>query len=308
MESENNHEVNKEKTLPAWLCIVLFIIGMLTLNGILKLFMDIFLGPFLVVKWLHNHFVFDIVNEFWMLLSVVIMAALLLHYGEDKKMSSLGLSFKGRVGDFFMGLLIAILIMGLGFFFLVKMKALHVGGVHFHESNFLFSLLFFALVAFVEEISMRGYILGRMLRTNINKFAALAISAAIFAVLHVTNAGISSLAIFNVFLAGVLMGSTYIYTKNLWFPISLHFFWNVIEGPVLGFQVSGNQSYLSILQLKHSANVTLTGGNFGFEGSIICTLLLIVFSGLIIWVMENKSRNDKMQVQENAATDESTNI
>jgi membrane protease YdiL (CAAX protease family) len=86
----------------------------------------------------------------------------------------------------------------------------------------------------------------------------------------------------NLMLAGMLLGASFIYTRNLWFPISLHLFWNWFQGPVLGYQVSGTSTYPSVLTLRFAENDVLNGGAFGFEGSLICTVLMIVFTFLII--------------------------
>lgn len=135
---------------------------------------------------------------------------------------------------------------------------------------------------------MRGYILGHLLYTRMNKFLALLLSAALFAVLHIFNPGIDFLPLLNLLLAGVLLGASYLYTRNLCFPISLHLFWNWIQGPVLGYQVSGNNFMSSMLSLHLPEENVLNGGAFGFEGSLICTVLMIVFTLLIIWRGEKK--------------------
>ncbi len=54
----------------------------------------------------------------------------------------------------------------------------------------------------------------------------------------------------NLLLAGMLLGASYLYTRNLCFPISLHLFWNWIQGPILGYQVSGNNFTTSMLTLR----------------------------------------------------------
>ena len=87
----------------------------------------------------------------------------------------------------------------------------------------------------------------------------------------------------NLLLAGILLGSAYIYTRNLWFAIALHWFWNWLQGPVLGFEVSGNAFGESLLTLDTSAgSALLNGGPFGFEGSLICTVLMLAAIWLII--------------------------
>jgi hypothetical protein len=129
------------------------------------------------------------------------------------------------------------------------------------------------IVALNEEILMRGYILNNLM-DSMNKYWALLISATIFSVLHGMNPNISFLAIINIMLAGIILGSSYIFTRNLWFPISLHLFWNFFQGPVLGYSVSG-MKIDSVFKVTLLGNTTVNGGQFGFEGSIVCTVLLI---------------------------------
>ena len=161
-------------------------------------------------------------------------------------------------------------------------------GFKFEPVNLLGSWVFFLLVALFEEILMRGYILGRLLHTRMNKFLSLFISSALFALLHIFNPEIDFLPMLNLLLAGMLLGASYLYTKNLCFPISLHLFWNWIQGPVLGYEVSGNNFISSMLTLHLPEDNVLNGGAFGFEGSLICTVLMIVFTILIVWWGEKR--------------------
>jgi len=294
MDTDNNNKLKKTGSLPAWLCIIVFLIGISVVSGILSLFVNILLGPRIFQGWVHFHVLPNLVNESVLLISVLGIAAAMLYFGEDLKLSSLGLSRKGRTGDFFMGFVVAALVMGIGFYVLLKMGQIGIVRVRFQSTEFVLCLVLYLVVAFAEEMSIRGYILGRMLRTNMNKYWALIISALIFSMMHVFNSHVAFIPLFNIFLAGLLLGGTYIYTKNLWYPISLHLFWNFIQGPVLGFQVSGKENFLSVIKIKRPSDTLLNGGSFGFEGSIVCTLLLIVFIVLTIWIMENKQKNKAM--------------
>ena len=121
-----------------------------------------------------------------------------------------------------------------------------------------------------------------------NKFLALVLSAFIFACLHLGNPGMTNFSLFNLTLAGILLGATYIYTRNLWFPISLHLFWNFIQGPILGYDVSGTGDRDTLIKLHISDNTLMNGGNFGFEASLPCTILMIIAIGLIIYNYETK--------------------
>ena len=82
------------------------------------------------------------------------------------------------------------------------------------------------------------------------------------------------------YLIGAL--ASYIYTRNLCFPIALHWFWNWIQGPVLGYEVSGNKFCNGLLALRLPEANLINGGAFGFEGSILCTVLMVVGTGLIL--------------------------
>lgn len=90
------------------------------------------------------------------------------------------------------------------------------------------------------------------------------------------------------FPAGILLGISYIFTKNLWFPIALHFSWNFFQGPIFGFQVSGTNSETLISQTING-NELLTGGQFGLEGSIIATVLCSL--GILLFWMIYKKQN-----------------
>ena len=135
---------------------------------------------------------------------------------------------------------------------------------------------------------MRGFVLGHMLDTGMNKFLALVVSAFLFACLHLGNPGMTHFSLFNLTLAGILLGVAYIYTRNLWFPISLHLFWNFIQGPILGYDVSGIGEEDTLLKLNISDNTLMNGGDFGFEASLPCTILMIIAPGLIIYYFETK--------------------
>ena len=59
------------------------------------------------------------------------------------------------------------------------------------------------------------------------------------------------------FLAGVLLGVSYVYTKNLWFPVALHFSWNFFEA-LFGFNVSG-QDFYSLIDFNITEKNLLNG-------------------------------------------------
>ena len=94
-------------------------------------------------------------------------------------------------------------------------------------------------------------------------------------VMHIGNPNMSAIPLFNLFLAGLFLGIYCIHRKNLWFPIGAHFTWNYFQGPVLGFEVSGNVVDSIFIQSLAGSDL-ITGGQFGFEGSIILTTFMII--------------------------------
>lgn len=184
------------------------------------------------------------------------------------------LSLNGRGKDLLYGLLVATTLYGIGFALSLLLGAVTVVGFHWHPIRLLNDFFFCFLVALFEEIVARGFILGGLLRLRMNRFLALVLSAVLFGGMHLLNPDMALLPMLNIVLAGMMLGVSFLYTRNLWFPISLHLFWNWIQGPILGYGVSGNQFTSSLLDLKLSAQIWLSGGSFGFEGSVICTVLL----------------------------------
>ena len=184
--------------------------------------------------------------------------------------------------------MVAMLLYLIGFGLSLAIGEVEVTGFQFDPLNLLGTFVFCLLVALTEEIMMRGYILGRLLHTRMNKFLALFVSALLFALLHIFNPNVAFLPMLNLVIAGMLIGASYLYTRNLCFPISLHLFWNWIQGPILGYQVSGNDLGTSLLTLHLPEENVLNGGAFGFEGSLICTVLMIIFTILIVWWGEKR--------------------
>ncbi|WP_281644763.1 CPBP family intramembrane glutamic endopeptidase [Bacteroides zoogleoformans] len=212
---------------------------------------------------------------------VFLASWIVLHYSR-KPLSVLGLSLRGRWKDWLAGMLFAITLYAVGFGASLSLGAVAVSGASFHFPSLSISLLYFLLVGITEELMMRGFVLGRMLDGGVNKFTALFVSSVLFSLLHLFNPNFEFLPFLNILLAGILLGASYIYTRNLCFPIALHWFWNWIQGPVLGYEVSGNKVQDSFLVLSLSGPNLINGGNFGFEGSLLCTILMIAGSALII--------------------------
>lgn len=124
----------------------------------------------------------------------------------------------------------------------------------------------FVPAALHEELAFRGYLFQKIRQWN--RPAAIGATSLGFALLHLGNRGISLLALLNLVLAGVLLALAYEHSFRLWFPIGIHFAWNVLSGPVLGYGVSGYNAASTLLQVRAGGPPWLTGATFGIEGSV----------------------------------------
>lgn len=219
-------------------------------------------------------------------------AAVLVLRWRKLPLSLLGISLKGRGKDLLAGLGVAVLLYAVGFGTSLLMGTVEIASVQWVPRDLLGTLLFFLLVAVTEEVMLRGFVLGRMLSAGMNRFVALFLSSALFSAMHLFNPNFALLPFVNILLAGCLLGASFLYTRNLCFPVVLHWFWNWLQGPVLGYEVSGTDSGQSLLTLRLTGSDLLTGGSFGFEGSLLCTVLLVVGTLAIVAYYERRGRKE----------------
>lgn len=219
-------------------------------------------------------------------------AAVLVLRWRNLPLSLLGMSLKGRGKDLLAGLGVAVLLYAVGFGTSLLMGTVGIASVQWVPRDLLGTLLFFLLVAVTEEVMLRGFVLGRMLSAGMNRFVALFLSSALFSAMHLFNPNFALLPFVNILLAGCLLGASFLYTRNLCFPVVLHWFWNWLQGPVLGYEVSGMDSGETLLTLRLTGSDLLTGGSFGFEGSLLCTVLLVVGTLAIVAYYERRGRKE----------------
>jgi uncharacterized protein len=185
---------------------------------------------------------------------------------------------------------VAGIILGLALFSSVfaLLHLIGVAGWHGLSARFdVIPMLAFAMLAAVgEELVFRGA-LFRLLEESGGTTAALALSAAVFGLLHGLNPGATVISTVAIALeAGVLLAAAYALTRNLWLPIGLHLGWNFTEGGIFGVSVSGGTAAKGIFSVSLAGPILLTGGKFGPEASLIavavCLAAAIVLLALAV--------------------------
>ncbi len=143
-------------------------------------------------------------------------------------------------------------------------------------------------VAVFEEILIRG-IIFRIIEEKIGSYISLLISAIIFGALHLLNPNSTLISGLCVGIeAGLLLGAAYIYTRNLWFPIAIHFAWNFMQSGIFGAITSGNEKTSSLLTTKLTGNSFITGGEFGPEGTIQALIFCVLVSIVLLQLSKHK--------------------
>jgi uncharacterized protein len=137
----------------------------------------------------------------------------------------------------------------------------------------------FLLVALREEFRARGYALYT-LSAGIGFWPAAILSAAYFGYSHHGNSGEDWIGLFNAGAFGLLLCFLLRRTGNLWLPIGFHMAFDWGETYFYGVADSGQTLPGHLLNASTSGVAWLSGGTVGPEGSVLCTLLIV-----LVWLI-----------------------
>jgi uncharacterized protein len=147
-----------------------------------------------------------------------------------------------------------------------------------------FSAALFILAALAEEALFRGYPLQTLARANL-AWLAVFLTSVPFAAVHLRNPNVAAgFTFINTALAGVWLAVAYLRTRTLWFPLGVHWAWNWALGSVFGLPVSGitDLAPQPLMRGTDLGPAWLTGGSYGIEGGLACTITLIVSTIFIL--------------------------
>ncbi len=136
------------------------------------------------------------------------------------------------------------------------------------------ALLVLAIPAAAEEALLRGYPL-QALGEAWGVGRALLVTSTAFALAHLSNPGITPLAVINIGLAGLWLGLVWVRTGSLWWATGAHLGWNWGSAYIADLPVSGLELFdAPFYEASMSGPDWLGGGAFGPEGSVLATLTL----------------------------------
>lgn len=134
----------------------------------------------------------------------------------------------------------------------------------------------FLLVALREEFRARGYALYT-LAAGIGFWPASIVSAAFFGYSHHLNSGEDWIGLVNAGAFGLLLCLLLRRTGDLWMAIGFHTAFDWGETYFYGVANSGQKLPGHLLNSSSSGPAWLSGSTVGPEGSLLCTLMVIVF-------------------------------
>ncbi len=224
-----------------------------------------------------------------MILTVISTGFIILKISKIK-LKNLGLSFTGAFAKIIIGSICGLIAISL-----VALAINLLGGTsttYNFNPKYLITILtgvvFFAFQGTYEKLMYRGYLMPHLSK-SIGIFWSILISSVLFTLLHALNPGMTVMPVVNLMLASVVFSLVYYKTGNLWLVGFAHAVWNFSQGFIYGSMVSGITLKGSVFKSLPTENTELiSGGSFGFEGSIITSILGVVLIVVLILTIRKK--------------------
>lgn len=200
---------------------------------------------------------------------------------ENRPIYTIGFSKHKWVKKYLRGFMIGILMMSLCIvvFGVLGIATIDTSNTSIKGLNALGSVLIVLLGWLIqgasEEIMIRGWLLP-VIGARHNVALGIFISSILFGAMHLFNSNINILPIINLILFGLFAALYVIWEGGLWGICALHSAWNWAQGNVFGIEVSGNLPAGGILIDVETGlgSDLITGGLFGVEGGIVCSIVL----------------------------------
>jgi membrane protease YdiL (CAAX protease family) len=206
---------------------------------------------------------------------------LYVRYIEKRGMTEL--SGPNALRELSLGLLVGVGLLSLIIVVLWLLGFYHVNGYDLIWFSLLGAFAGAFVSGFVQELIFRA-IIYRITEEWLGTWWAIAISAVLFGLIHLTSEGATIFSALAVALqAGVLLAAAYALTHRLWLALGIHLGWDFANDGIFGVGVAGQsgQSIKGLLQANLNGPSLFTGGALGVEASLI-TLVVMVIASLIL--------------------------
>ena len=231
-----------------------------------------------------------LVSALWMagqlisaFIGIFILIWLWLKFYEKRPFTSIGLEKDNALLKYLRGFALGILIFAgaVGILASVGFVTLDPNGDPSMQgiaalSGVLIVLLGWIVQGAAEEVLTRGWMLP-ILSVRYKPWVGILVSSIFFAILHSLIPNLSLIAMLNLALFGLFAAFYALREGSIWGICALHTSWNWVQGNIFGLQVSGGElGGGSLLNLQETGPDWFTGGNFGPEGGLAVTIMLLV--------------------------------
>ncbi|MBQ8795037.1 MAG: CPBP family intramembrane metalloprotease [Clostridia bacterium] len=198
---------------------------------------------------------------------------------EKRKLKSLG--FNKKVFDYFIGAVLAVVLLVVIMFVCCVAGVMSFGGFT-SVTDVLYLLALFAgfsIQGSAEELVCRGFLLPSLLKKTSLPVAVL-VSSTAFALPHLptvleADPQFALIGVINLYLVSAVFSLLFILRSNIYIVCGLHSVWNFVLNGAMGLSVSGsNSNENSLLNFNVNAQNILSGGAYGVEASVVTAVLL----------------------------------
>lgn len=217
----------------------------------------------------------EISGEIMTAISALLVALWLRRFVDRQSIGSLGFAPRGPwLRLLFLGVVFGAGMQAVAFVVEVLTKSTRIVGFGNFSSDvkiLVAALGVFLAGALLEELSFRGYLFQNFWEA-FGAVPAIIITSLLFAGIHLYNPNAQSNVVQT--LAGLLLYAVWaccslLWTRSLWLALGAHLAWNLFEGPVFGFPVSGLvMPARTVFTQSVSGPAWLTGGGFGPEAGV----------------------------------------
>ncbi len=155
--------------------------------------------------------------------------------------------------------------------------------------------LAFVLQGMGEEVLFRGYLLNTLTR-RFNIWTSIIMSALMFSFMHIANSSFGIIPFINITLFGIFAAVYMLKRGSIWGIAAIHTVWNFMQGNIYGFSVSGMPKLSALFDCTQgNVGAILSGGDFGIEGGLGATIVLLVALVAVLALPPKKSELDEQE-------------
>lgn len=231
-------------------------------------------------------------SEIMMIIVVILYCRLI----EKRKISTMGFCKESILRQYLLGAVCAVLIFSGAYVICTLSGSIHFEGLAENRvpAYIVAYLLGYMLQGMAEEVLCRGYLFVSLSRRYSVMYSAV-VSSVFFALLHGMNAGLTLLALINLFLYAMFAAFLFVKCENIWIVGAFHSFWNFVQGNLYGIQVSGINLQNSIFTSSVNKEMSfINGGSFGMEGGLAVSIVLLIAIMLILRSLKQEGKVEEL--------------